>query len=96
MNFQPPEEDANAKVHPERMYAESGHQVVNPAVMKQVLNDHFGELNPEPKDGEWDGDMVAMLVMDAGVRTLRTDGDKVYVEADACKAIADRLNSLSS
>lgn len=33
----------------DRMYADSGHQVVNPEVMKQVLNEHFGELNPEPE-----------------------------------------------
>lgn len=29
----------------ERMYADSGHQVVNPEVMKRVLNEQFGDLD---------------------------------------------------
>jgi hypothetical protein len=85
------------------MYEGSDHQKVDPAIMKQVLNEQFGELNPEPKasvnivgfDVDFDAHIVEILLVSAGARRMKVDDAYVFVLDPAnVEMLADRLNNL--
>jgi hypothetical protein len=75
------------------LYVESKPASVSFEAMKQVLNEDFGELNPEPK--AWDADEVKIMFMNCNVHIYEGPFETtVYLSEDAFVKIAEYLNNL--
>lgn len=85
----------NAGVKSERMYADSGHQVVNPEVMKRVLNEQFGDLNPE--QGQWTEARFVTWLRSCGASVHRGGHETtVYIDDAAWQKLINNANTLLS